>query len=50
MHRYIHHMNELHAIFNKYFEKNESIHFHNTRQTCDLSFTVNSEIGKVDQT
>jgi len=41
--------NYLHLI--KYFEENESIHYCNTRQKHDFhSFTVNSEVEKIDRT
>jgi len=50
-HYVIYHRNELTAIFNKYFDENESIRYHNTKQKHDFhSFTVSSEVGKIDQT
>jgi len=47
MHRYVHHRNELPAIFSTYFEENKFIHHHDTRHKDDFyTHSVNTEFGK----
>ena len=47
MHCYVYNRSKLPVVFHKYFEENESVHNHNTRQKHDFhTHIVHSETGK----
>ena len=47
LHQYVYHRNKLPVVFSAYFDKNKTIHDHDTRQKQDFhTYSVHSEFGK----